>query len=164
MSALPIIHRECADESATLALGAALARALPSPPSRALRVHLRGELGAGKTTLVRGILQALGETGAVRSPTYAVLHSYELGPWSCAHLDLYRIERVVDLQALGLADLDRAGALWLIEWPERAGSELPPPDLDIALAGDLAGRSIQMRAGSEIGARWLAALDSSDRH
>lgn len=164
MSAPPVIRRECADESATLALGAALARALPSPPSRALRVYLRGELGAGKTTLVRGILRALGETGAVRSPTYAVLHTYELAPWSCAHLDLYRIERAADLQALGLPDLDRAGGLWLIEWPERAGSEWPAPDLDIALSGAPTGHSIQIRAGSEIGARWLTQLDSSDRY
>lgn len=150
------IDRLCTDESATLALGLALAHAIPPSPSRALRVYLRGELGAGKTTLVRGVLQALGESGPVRSPTYAVLHTYELPSWVCAHLDLYRLHDAEDLRALGLGDLDRAGTLWLIEWPERAGAHLPPADLDITLASTATGHTVRVQAGSELGELWLA--------
>lgn len=154
---------DCPDEAATQALGAALARALPrAPVDRALRVYLRGELGAGKTTLVRALLQTLGVGGAIRSPTYAVLECHAAGDWVGVHVDLYRLARAQDLVELGLADFDRPRHLWLIEWPERAGAALPAADLDIELTvGEgtrLARHRARVRTGSEVGDAWLSAL------
>lgn len=156
-------HLVCADEAATQALGAALARALPAAPAdRALRVHLRGELGAGKTTLVRALLRALGVQGAIRSPTYALLECHPAGGWVGVHLDLYRLASPGDVAELGLADFDRAQHLWLIEWPERASAALPTPDLDILLSvGEGAATNRHeawLRAATETGRAWLAAL------
>lgn len=154
---------DCPDEKATRALGAALARAIPAAgDDRALRVYLRGELGAGKTTLVRALLQALGASGVIRSPTFALLECHLAGPWVGVHVDLYRLSSARDLDDLGLADVDRPRHLWLIEWPERAGEALPSADLDIALEvgeGASVGRHrATVRAGTEVGKAWLAAL------
>lgn len=146
-------------EETTAQIGAALARALPDEPAgRALRVHLSGDLGAGKTTLVRGLLRALGVQGPVRSPTYSLLEHYRAGPWELLHLDLYRLSDAEDLLALGLGDYDNAHSLWLIEWPERAGGALPRADLEIRLTGDAAAHQIDLRALGEHGAAWLARL------
>jgi tRNA threonylcarbamoyladenosine biosynthesis protein TsaE len=137
-----------ADEAATLELGARLARALPSVASEgAWRVHLHGDLGAGKTTLVRGLVHALGGRGAVRSPTYSLLETYALPPWEVVHLDLYRLAGSAELQALGLADFDRSGALWLIEWPERLGGG-PPADLEVWLRTEPEQHRASLRAGT----------------
>lgn len=143
------------DDAATRALGAALARTLPPPPARALRVFLRGDLGAGKTTLVRGLLQALGETRVVKSPTYSLLETYERDPWLAVHLDLYRLAEPRDLLSLGLSDHDHAGALWLIEWPERGEGVLPQPDLEIVLEGATAGHRLRLSARTTEGEAWL---------
>lgn len=146
-------------EAATEALGAALARTLPSaPPDRAVRVFLRGDLGAGKTTLVRGLLRALGETAAVRSPTYALLQEYRLGAWAIVHADLYRLGSPGEVAALGFADLDCATALWLIEWPERAGDALGAADLEIGLQVSECAHEASVWARGELGAQWLARL------
>lgn len=154
---------DCPSEEATQALGAALARGIPQAPrDRALRVFLRGELGAGKTTLVRALLHALGARGAIRSPTYAVLECHIAGDWVGVHVDLYRLTSARDLDELGLADFDRPRHLWLIEWPERAGGALPDPDLDVELTvgeGATGGRHRAcVRAGSELGSAWLSGL------
>lgn len=148
-------------EQATAQLGAAIARSLPvEPPSRALRVHLSGDLGAGKTTLVRGLLRELGVQGSVRSPTFSLLEHYQAGPWTVLHLDLYRLSTPEDVLALGLADHDSSGALWIIEWPERAGNALPRADLEIRLRGEAAGHQIEILALGEVGGAWLAKLGS----
>ena len=114
----------------TEALGARLLGMPPSPGAPVV-VELSGDLGTGKSTFARGALRALGVTGAIKSPSYTLLESYELPevPINAVHLDLYRLNDPDELEHLGLADYHRPGFLWLIEWPERAAGRLPRPDL-----------------------------------
>ncbi len=114
------------DENATAAAGAALAHAAKG---RAGVIALSGELGAGKTTFVRGLLRALGHGGAVRSPTYTLVEPYEVAGQRVLHLDLYRLAGAADLTALGLRDELDGSTLLLVEWPERAEGALPEPAL-----------------------------------
>jgi len=139
----------------TDALGAALAR---SRPPGALVAWLRGDLGAGKSTLARALLRALGVEGAIRSPTYTLVERYPLAEGEAVHLDLYRIAAPGELEFLGLEDLRAEARLWLVEWPDRGGAALPPADLEIDLAQAGPGRRAELRESSEKGAAWLAAL------
>jgi len=148
-------------ESETEQLGAAFGAARPPVAGRALRAWLAGDLGAGKTTFVRGLLRHLGVKGAVRSPTYSLIERYALGPLEVMHGDLYRLQGAADLAALGLDDFDRAGALWLIEWPERGAGALPPPDLQLGFTVQADGHRIDVLASSEAGAHWLAGVASA---
>jgi tRNA threonylcarbamoyladenosine biosynthesis protein TsaE len=125
------------DEHATTAAGAALAAAVRR---RAGVIALSGELGAGKTTFVRGLLRALGHGGAVRSPTYTLVEPYDVGGQRVLHLDLYRLAGAADLAALGLRDEIDGATLLLVEWPERAGGALPVPDLALTFAHAPTGR------------------------
>ena len=143
------------DDGCTRGVGAALARTLPASPARSLRVFLKGDLGAGKTTLVRGLLQALGETRTIKSPTYSLLETYERDLWHVVHLDLYRLAEPRDLIALGLSDHDHEGSLWLIEWPERGEGGLPQADLEVALEGAASGHRIRLEARTQLGEQWL---------
>jgi tRNA threonylcarbamoyladenosine biosynthesis protein TsaE len=154
------------DTRATETLGQALARALPGAGLGARSgavVHLRGELGSGKTTCARSMLQALGVTAAVRSPTYTLVDTYSVGQLTCVHVDLYRLQTLSEVDELGLRDLLGPGYLMLIEWPEKGGPAVPPADLALFLdyAGDA--RTATLAASTEAGARWLAMLviDSS---
>jgi len=122
----------------TAALGAAIASALGDRPGAV--VFLRGPLGAGKTTLARGLLRALGVRGAIRSPTYTLLEPYELPGRLLVHLDLYRLADPRELEPLGLRDYPPERCWWLIEWPERAGERLPPAELAVDLSHDGQGR------------------------
>jgi tRNA threonylcarbamoyladenosine biosynthesis protein TsaE len=142
----------------TEACGARLARALPTSVPRMLQIQLHGDLGAGKTTLARGFLQALGYPGLVRSPTYTLVESYELGAVTVVHSDFYRLRGPDELEALGLRDLAGADHVWLIEWPERAGSWLPAADINITLVAHPTFHSIELNAPSAAGAQWLAHL------
>lgn len=152
-------NRFLPDEAATLACAAQLARGLP-PPGSPLVVYLHGDLGTGKTTLARGLLHALGEHGAVRSPTYGLLTEYTLSAGRVLHLDLYRLRSPDELMALGLADYLPGSRLWLIEWPERAqGRGLPAADVEAHLEVAGVGRQIQLRSCSAAGERALAALN-----
>lgn len=148
-----------ADEAATEALGAALGRTFVADASRALVVGLRGDLGAGKTTLVRGLLRALGVAGTIRSPTFSLLEEYVTPAAHVLHLDLYRLARPDDLEGLGIADFDEAGRLWLVEWPERGDGMLGRADLDLRLESGSDGHSIELAARSDAGHRWLSRLD-----
>ncbi len=142
------------DETATADLGARLAAALDG---RAAVIALQGDLGAGKTTLVRALLRALGVDGAVRSPTYTLVEPYEVGGQRVFHLDLYRVADPEELEYLGIRDLD--GALLLIEWPERGEGWLPPVDLWLHLVyGDGPGRTATLRPLTETGQTLLAAM------
>ena len=136
----------------TEALGRALAL---TRPAQAV-VHLQGDLGAGKSTLARALLRALGVEGAIRSPTYTLVERYPIPEGEAWHLDLYRIGDVGELDFLGLDEA--VATLWLVEWPERAGSALPQADLRIELANEGQGRVALLLAGSDEGAVWLARL------
>jgi tRNA threonylcarbamoyladenosine biosynthesis protein TsaE len=142
----------------TEALGGRLARAIPSDHPQALQVQLHGDLGAGKTTLARGFLRALGYTEVVRSPTYTLVETYDFGAITVVHADLYRLQDPDEFEALGLRDLATAGHVWLIEWPERGGHWLPAADLDIKLAAQASGHAIEVRAATAAGAQWLADI------
>jgi len=113
----------------TEALGARLLGARPAPGAPCRVVFLSGELGAGKSTFARGVLRALGAQGAIKSPSYTLVETYELPDANAVHLDLYRLIDPTELEHLGLADYHRPGFLWLIEWPERGAGRLPAPDL-----------------------------------
>lgn len=148
-----------ADAAATEALGAALAASYEPASQRAVIVLLHGDLGAGKTTLARGLLRALGVSGSVRSPTFALLEPHDTPRARVVHLDLYRLTSADDLEALGLADYDEAGTLWLVEWPERGAGALPAADLQLQLAAGVAGHEISLQAVSPLGRDWLARLE-----
>lgn len=142
---------------ATDALGAALAR---TRPARGV-LYLHGDLGAGKSTLARAMLRALGVTGAIRSPTYTLVERYPLATGGEAwHLDLYRIGDGAELEYLGL-DSDDA-VLWLIEWPERGGGHLPAADIrvDLEVAGHA--RQVNLTALTEAGSAWVERLVGAD--
>jgi tRNA threonylcarbamoyladenosine biosynthesis protein TsaE len=123
---------------ATTALGAAIATALADRPGGV--IYLRGPLGAGKTTVARGLLRALGVRGTIRSPTYTLLEPYEMPGRVLVHLDLYRLANAGELEPLGLRDYPPERCWWLIEWQERAAGRLPPADLDATLSHDGDGR------------------------
>ena len=141
------------DADATARLAAALAATAPAPAV----VHLRGDLGAGKSTLARAWLRALGVEGAVRSPTYTLVERYPLADGTDAvHLDLYRIGDAGELEFLGLDGTD--AALWLVEWPERGGQALPQADLRVSLAIAGEGRDAAIEGPSPAGDAWIARL------
>ena len=131
------------DEAATEALGAALHRHQPASGC----VHLIGDLGAGKTTLVRGWLRAAGHAGAVRSPTYTLVEPYALIDPPIFHLDLYRLADAEELEFIGLRDWVGAGLL-LVEWPARGAGVLPPPGLSVSLAAAGSGRDVTVESHS----------------
>jgi tRNA threonylcarbamoyladenosine biosynthesis protein TsaE len=147
------------DADATDALGRVLAR---TQPDRAV-VYLRGDLGAGKSTLARAWLRALGVTGAIRSPTYTLVEHYPLSRGATGakalHLDLYRIGDAAELEFLALDDA--SASLWLVEWPERGVRALPPADLTVALTVSGDGRQAELLDGSDAGAAWLQRLSKT---
>lgn len=137
------------DAEATAALGAALARALTPLPGAVL--YLRGDLGAGKTTLARGLLRALGVRGSIRSPTYTLVEPYSAEGHEILHLDLYRLRDPHELYNLGLDDHPPAASLWLVEWPEKAANLLPAADVSVELALSNNGREAEVAWPSRLG-------------
>jgi tRNA threonylcarbamoyladenosine biosynthesis protein TsaE len=115
----------------TEALAARLAGTPPPPGAPCRIITLAGELGAGKSTFARGALRALGVTGAIKSPSYTLLETYELPAVNVVHLDLYRLKDADELEHLGLADYHAPGQLWFIEWPENGAGRLPPADVEL---------------------------------
>jgi tRNA threonylcarbamoyladenosine biosynthesis protein TsaE len=150
------------DAPATEVLGRALACGFPGARVGAV-VHLRGELGSGKTTCARSFLQRLGVTARVRSPTYTLVDTYSVGELTCVHVDLYRLQTLGEVDELGLRDLTGPGYLMLIEWPEKGASAVPSPDLTLTLSYAGEARAAALSASTEIGQRWLSmlAIDSS---
>lgn len=142
----------------TEAVGARLALNLPSANSRALQLQLHGDLGAGKTTLARGFLHALGHSGVVRSPTYTLFETYDLREITVVHADLYRLQSPDEFEGLGLRDLAAPGHVWLIEWPQRAANWLPPADVEVTLTAHPDAHRVELEALSSLGERWLAQV------
>ena len=136
------------DAAATAALARALAGARPAVGV----LHLSGDLGAGKSTLARELLRALGVQGAIRSPTYTLVERYAVDGAEAFHLDLYRIGDPGELEYLGLDPAE--ASLWLVEWPERGTSALPAPDLVVELDHAGEGREARLVPKSPDGAAW----------
>lgn len=139
------------------ALGARLAGA----GVKAGIVGLEGELGTGKTTLVRGWLRALGVTGTIRSPTYTLVEPYEIAQVRIYHFDLYRLSDPEEIEYLGARDYFAEDCLSLIEWPERAKGWLAHVDLTIKIELIISGRAVNLIPHSATGARFLGSFSSS---
>ena len=149
------LHFETASEAQTEALGRRAAVLLP----HVRLIHVRGPLGAGKTTFVRGLLRGLGYDGPVKSPTFTLVEPYEVGGLCVYHFDLYRIEDPGELEFLGLRDYLGRDGVCVVEWPERAGAVLPEPDLDVMIRStNNQGRDVQLQAHSQAGAAALGAF------
>ncbi len=151
------------DAGATDALGAALAQAFPGAALGPAVLYLRGELGAGKTTCARSLLRGLGVTGLIRSPTFTLVEAYRLSSLTCVHVDLYRLQGLVEVDELGLRDLLNPGYLLLIEWPEKGGKALPAADVELTLEYAESGRRGRLRAGTALGNQWLHNLGHDTR-
>ena len=131
------------DEAAMLALGAQLARQF----AQGGLITLHGDLGAGKTTLVRGILRELGHQGTVKSPTYTLVEPYHLHGLDVFHFDLYRLADPDELEYMGIRDYLRPDALCLVKWPEKAGGLLPQANLRVDIAHANNGRNVLLQQG-----------------
>ena len=139
------------DEAATLALGADIARGLRP----GITVYLQGDLGAGKTTLVRGVLRALGHAGRVKSPTYTLAEIYNLPAFELYHFDLYRMNDPREWMDAGFREVVNGTTVSLVEWPEKAAGLLPPPDLRMLLQVRDDGREISIVAETVLGKKCL---------
>ena len=124
-------------------------------------ITLSGELGTGKTTLVRGALEAEGVDGGVRSPTYTLIEYYPLPRFAVAHFDLYRLADPEELEYLGYRDYLNQQTLCLIEWPQRAGGYLHAIDLEIKLEYVAQGRRVELSAGTDWGRQLLSRVNQS---
>jgi tRNA threonylcarbamoyladenosine biosynthesis protein TsaE len=144
------------DAAATARLGAALATG--TQPGRVL--HLCGDLGAGKTTLVRGLLRALGIQGPVKSPTYTWVEPYTASRLDLYHFDFYRFTDRTEWLTSGLRDYFRPDACCIVEWPEKAGPLLPAPDATVSLSHDGEARRATLVSHSPAGEDWLSSLRS----
>ena len=143
-----------ADELATAAFAARLAPCIK--PGMVL--HLHGDLGAGKTTLVRALLHALGYKGRVKSPTYTLLEQYEAGGLRLRHFDLYRFHDEDEWEAAGFRDEFDGCNVCLVEWPKKANGLVPQADVEIMLEAACSGRNLEVRANSQTGRECLKTL------
>jgi tRNA threonylcarbamoyladenosine biosynthesis protein TsaE len=150
---VPPLTRFLATEAETLALGAALARGLRP----GMVVYLSGELGAGKTTLARGVLRGLGHTGRVKSPTFTLVEVYNFSRLYLYHFDFYRFSDPRELGDAGFRDYFNPDAVCLVEWPEKAAS-LPAADVRIVMQVADSGRTVEIHADTEAGAFCLQRL------
>lgn len=138
-----------ASPEGTEALGARLAGGLQGPAV----IWLSGTLGAGKTTLVRGMLRGMGHAGPCRSPTYTIVEPYELDPLPVFHFDLYRLGDPDELEFVGIRDYVAGRGVCVFEWPERGAGHLPEPDLDVRIEPCEGGREITLMARTATGER-----------
>jgi len=142
------------DAAATEALGAALAAGVA--PGRVL--HLRGDLGTGKTTVVRGVLRALGHEGTVKSPTYTLVEPYALSRLHLYHFDFFRLKDGAEWTNSGFRDYFGPHAACLVEWPERVGVALGAPDLELRMEFAPPGRRALLSSHTPAGEAWLSSL------
>ena len=146
--------RHLADEAATLTLGADIAKTLAS----GLVVYLYGDLGAGKTTLTRGIMRGLGYLGKVKSPTYTLVEVYEVSRLKLYHFDLYRFNDALEWEEAGFREYFNYDSVCLVEWPEKAAELLPTPDIRLYLTPDDEGRLAVIEAITQGGKLCLNQL------
>jgi tRNA threonylcarbamoyladenosine biosynthesis protein TsaE len=139
------------DEAASIALAAKLAPCL----SPGLVAYLEGDLGAGKTTLVRALLRALGHQGPVKSPTYTLVEVYVVSSLYWYHFDFYRFNHPEEFVDAGLGEYFRNDSVCLVEWPDKAAGFVPPPDLVVALGFEQDGRRVTLSARSPEGGQCL---------
>jgi tRNA threonylcarbamoyladenosine biosynthesis protein TsaE len=121
-------------------------------------IYLAGELGSGKTTLVRGFLRGLGYTGHVKSPTFTLVEPYDIDNKRIYHFDLYRITDPDELEYVGLREYFDADAICLLEWPERGGDRLPVADLSVLITYQGSARALELAAHTDAGRRVLNSL------
>ncbi|UVE17556.1 tRNA (adenosine(37)-N6)-threonylcarbamoyltransferase complex ATPase subunit type 1 TsaE [Pseudomonas sp. LS44] len=157
---MPELILTAADEAAMLELGARIAEATGG---RGV-IFLQGDLGAGKTTLSRGIIRGLGHVGAVKSPTFTLVEPYEVGDQRAFHFDLYRLADPEELEFLGVRDYFAGDALCLVEWPQRGAGVLPKADLTITISPHGGGRSLHLTAQSPQGEAWCVALAAAEQN
>ncbi|MCW8853780.1 MAG: tRNA (adenosine(37)-N6)-threonylcarbamoyltransferase complex ATPase subunit type 1 TsaE [Gammaproteobacteria bacterium] len=150
------LNLHLADESAQLALAARIARQCPAGAV----IFLHGDLGTGKTTFVRGFLQALGHQGVVKSPTYTLVEPYLIDHKHIYHFDLYRLADPDELEYAGGRDYFNDQAICLLEWPEKAEGYLPQADLILHLSYRDSGRDVIIESGSDLGETLLGSLNS----
>lgn len=160
----PAWHTRWQGEEDTRAFAQRLAQGLQTwPGGRDASIELRGDLGAGKTTLVRHLLRAAGVQGRIKSPTYTVVEPHQAGsaeqPWPVWHFDFYRFNDPEEWADAGFRDVFAGPGLKLMEWPEKVAGQLPPPDLSIALQIDAEdNRDVTLKAGTMRGQQWLDAF------
>lgn len=155
------LSRTLADEAATLVAGEAMGRLLATlPPLTAqLHVNLIGDLGAGKTTLVRGVLRGLGYAGRVKSPTYPLLETYQVGELALSHFDLYRLESPEAFTEAGFEEMFAGPGVRFVEWPDRAERRMPDADWCLTLTeAPQGGREMKIDALSATGSTLLERL------
>ena len=153
-------------ESLMLQFGDKIARAISdvhnlnnqTVSKQALLIELSGDLGAGKTTISRGILNGLGHSGSVKSPTYTLVEPYELPLGRVCHFDFYRLIDPEELEYMGFRDYLAEACLCLIEWPERGHGFLPDADIEIGIIQAGEGRTLSFKAGSDLGNKIILAV------
>lgn len=150
----PSLTRFLAAEDDTLALGAELAAGLRP----GMVIYLSGDLGAGKTTLARGLLRGLGYQGRVKSPTFTLVEVYKLSKLYLYHFDFYRFNDPRELGEAGFREYFNSDSVCLVEWPEKAAAGLPAADLRILMQGAGSGRSVGIFAETEVGELCLTHL------
>jgi tRNA threonylcarbamoyladenosine biosynthesis protein TsaE len=146
------------DEAATLQAGQRFSRYLPT----GFTVFLHGDLGAGKTTFIRGVLQGLGYQGKVKSPTYTLVEPYELPDVTLYHFDLYRLIDEEEWEEAGFRDYFNASSICMIEWPEKAQSLLPSADIEVHLLHQPDGREIQFQANTAVAKQVIQQFEQDD--
>ena len=146
------------DEVATMALGSALAPTLQP----GMTIYLCGDLGAGKTTLARGLLRALGFHGNVKSPTYTLVEPYVDSRIHLYHFDFYRFTHPDEYLEAGLDEYFARQGVCLVEWPQHAAPHIPAPDLEIRLEMAAQGRHACLRALTETGRKCILGMSSPE--
>jgi tRNA threonylcarbamoyladenosine biosynthesis protein TsaE len=149
-----VFYLHLADETATVEMGRRLSQAV----KKGAVLFLNGDLGAGKTTLSRGIVQGLGHNGKVKSPTYTLVEPYELEDVSIYHFDLYRLGDPEELEYMGIRDYFADQSICIVEWPEKGIGFIPTPDISIEMAYDDQQRSITITAKSARGEKMISSL------
>lgn len=150
-----IRHLQLFQEADTLALGLMMSKVICAP----LVVFLHGDLGAGKTTFSRGLIQALGHKGTVKSPTYTLVETYGFESIEVFHFDLYRLSDPEELAYIGIRDYFGEQGVCLVEWPEKGKGFLPQADLHVTLHHAKLGRQASIEANSEKGQLILERLE-----